>query len=102
MAILIDPGNDVLAASIAPEIRLPWVTVGVESEAESYVMLSWMPETPSIPEPCTEYDLSPEDETDTEAAAKTEVDHDNSNIDAANSTLVDDDRNMRISLNSFV
>ena len=53
IAIFMEPGIEVLAASIAPETSPPWVTVGEFSDAESYVMSSWIPATLFMPIPCT-------------------------------------------------
>ena len=48
MAILMVPGVAVFDAMSAPAISGPCVIVGDASEAESYVMLSWMPAMPSM------------------------------------------------------
>jgi hypothetical protein len=48
MAILIDPAVVVLAANIAPDTRLPWVTDGDPREAVLYVRVISIPATPSM------------------------------------------------------
>nr|WP_246163311.1 hypothetical protein [Oryzomonas sagensis] len=46
--ILIDPATLVLAAIIAPEMRLPWVTAGDARAAVSYFRVISIPDTPSM------------------------------------------------------